>query len=97
MTRLITHLHHLQENKRDQDYPTSSSYFKQAFTPKTNWEDFHSVLSQGVSLLTQLLCWVDILQVIAINVDQNSLGGAVRQTRVQTGHCDPEKETLQSS
>lgn len=45
MTGLITHLHHLQENKRDQDYPTSSSYFKQAFTPKTNW-DFHSVLSK---------------------------------------------------
>lgn len=39
-----------------------------------------------VSVLTQLLCRVDILRFVSIDVDQDDLGGAVRQTRVQTGH-----------
>lgn len=37
--------------------------------------------------LTQFLCWVDILHIVTIDVDQDSLNGAVRQTRVQTGRC----------
>lgn len=36
--------------------------------------------------LTQLLCWVNVLQVISIDVDQDDLGGAVGQTGVQAGH-----------
>ena len=44
---------------------------------------------KGESLLTELLCWVDILHFISVDVDHDDLGGAVRQTGVQTGHCDP--------
>lgn len=47
-----------------------------------------------VSLLTELLRWVDILHFVSINVDQDDLGGAVRQTGVQTGHCDPNNNTV---
>lgn len=47
-----------------------------------------------VSLLTELLRWVDILHFVSIDVDQDDLGGAVRQTGVQTGHCDPNNNTV---
>lgn len=41
-----------------------------------------------VSLPTELLCWVDVLRLVSVDVDQDDLGGAVRQTGVQTGHCN---------
>ncbi len=40
------------------------------------------------SVLTELLRWVDILHFISVDVDHDDLSGAVRQTGVQTGHCD---------
>lgn len=38
--------------------------------------------------LTKLLCRVDVLHFIAIDVDKDNLGGAVGQTGIQTCHCN---------
>lgn len=40
----------------------------------------------NVGVLTELLRWVDIFHFVSIDVDQDSLGSAIRQTRVQAGH-----------
>lgn len=42
-------------------------------------------------LLTELLRWVYILGLIAVDVDQDDLGCTVGQARVQAGHCQPQK------
>lgn len=53
-----------------------------------------SFYSKDIStkLLTKLLCWVYILSLISVDVDQDDLGCTVRQARVQTGHCHPHKK-----
>lgn len=40
-----------------------------------------------VGVPTELLRRVNILRFVSIDVDQDDLSGAVRQTGVQTGHC----------
>lgn len=51
---------------------------------------FYIQVYKGVGgVLTELLCWVDILHFISVDVDHDDLGGAVGQTGVQTGHCHP--------
>lgn len=48
----------------------------------------------STKLLTQLLCRVHVLSLISVDVDQDDLGGAVRQAGVQAGHCRPHKKAV---
>lgn len=46
----------------------------------------------STQMLTKLLCWVYILSLVSVDVDQDDLGCAVGQARVQTGHCHEHKK-----